>query len=176
MKQLILVPVKIRPHLVKYLMDRFPTHAEAVYCGKRVKSVKIKTNSPLGRYIRSMMVKADVPEKATNFNFFFSVEENCAKGSVYSYQSGKYSFLKFPQEFIEDLNELLEDMFRMAFFYFVEGYRMTGKFGDRKEAIRLFIDKYELYEYGFNLDILEKQYTRLKGENSEWSPLVSKSR
>lgn len=168
------VPVNIRPHLVKYLIEQFPAHEEAKYCGKHVKSVKIKTNSPLGKYIRAMCVKAKVPEKAVNYNFFFSVEENCAEGNVYAYKNGKYSFLMFPQEFIEDLNEMLEEMFRMNFFYFVEGYRMTGQYGSRKEAIRLFIDRYELYEHGFNMETLEKTITRMSQENGQWGPMVQK--
>lgn len=170
------VPVYIRPHLVKFLIDQFPPDKEAMYCGKRVKSVKIRTNSPLGKYIRSMCVKADYPAKSSNYNFFFSVEEKVAEGSVYGYKNGQYHFLRFPEQFIEDLNEMLEEIFRMSFFYFVDGYRTSGRYGSRKEAIRLFIDRYELYEHGFNIDTLEQIITRMNKNNAKWSPLVQKTK
>lgn len=173
-----LVPVKIRPHLVKYLFERFPTEKEreSHYCGKKVKSVRINTNSPLGKYIRSMCVKSDYPQNPAHFNFFFSVDDNCSTGSLYGYKSGKYSFLKFPEEFIEDLNEMLEEMFYISFYYFVEGYRQTKEFGGRSEAIRVFIDRYDLYECGFNFSTLDKRFTRLSVENRNFAPLVQKPR
>lgn len=168
------VPVSIRPHLVKFLIEQFPAHKEAQYCGKKVKSVKIKTNSPLGKYIRSMCLKTDFPEKVSSYNFFFSVEETCSKGNVYAFKNGKYNFLKFPGEFVEDLNEMLEEIFRMNFYYFVEGYKMTGQYGSRKEAIRLFIDRFELYEYGFNMESMEQTFTRISKDNAQWGVLVQK--
>lgn len=169
------VPVKIRPHLVKFLIDQFPIDRDAQYCGKRVVSVKIKSNSPIGKYIRSMCVKVDYPAKADNYNFFFSVNETESEGTVYGYKNGKYRFLELPEQFIDDLNELLEEVFRMNFTYFVEGFRMTGMYGSRREAIRLFIDRYDLFEYGFNMDTLEQIITRnSKGNN--WSPLVQKAK
>lgn len=171
-----LVPVNIRPHLIKYLYESFPAEKEAKYRGKAVKSVRVSVNSPLGKYIRSMCVKCDYPQKITNFNFFFSVEENVSSGSVYAFASGKYNFLRFPEEFIEDLNEMLESMFRMTFFYFVEGYKQSGKYGSRAEAIRLFIDRYDLFEHDFTFDALNKQFTRLQEENHSLAPLIQKTK
>lgn len=171
-----LVPVKIRPHLIKYLYENFPAEKEAKYRGKEVKSVRVSVNSPLGKYIRSMCVKIDYPLKIENFNFFFSVDENVSAGSVYAYQCGKHTFLRFPEEFIDDLNELLESMFRLSFYYFVEGVRQSGKYGSRAEAVRMFIDRYDLYEHGFTFDALNKNYGRLAEEYSSFSPLIQKSK
>lgn len=169
-----LVPVKIRPHLIKYLYDNFPAEQEAKYRGKAVKSVRININSPLGKYIRSMCVKADYPLNPSHFNFFFSVEESCPSGSLYAYKSGVHNFLQFPEEFIEDLNEMLEEMFRMSFYFFVEGFKHTGQFGSRADGVRAFIDRYDLYEHNFTFDALNKQYTRLKAENHALNPLIQK--
>lgn len=121
-----------------------------------------------------MCTKCDYPEKHSNYNLFFSVQDVEFEGSLYGFQSGKFSFLKFPEEFIEDLNELFEDMFRISFFYYVEGFRSTGKYGSIDQGIKSFIEHYELYEHNFNFATLQQQYFRLRKENRQLSPLISK--
>lgn len=160
------IPINIRPHLVPFLYQEFEGK-EAVYLGKRVSSIKIGADSSLGRSMALYTVKADFPKRSEYYNIYLTLEElpNGKKkyeGNYYRLESGKRSFLEFPPEAVVQINNLLEDIFRISFVYFVDGYTQHSG-SSVKAAIDLFIDKYDLLEFGFSNESMRQLYYREKG-------------
>ena len=137
---------------------------EQNYRGQMVKVVKIHSSSVLGRYIRMMVVKTDKPPRRQNYNFCLSIRniEDKYQTEIYSFATGNKTFFKIPEEFNKDLNDMIQNLFETAFFYYVEGFRKKGYIGAMRDGIRSFIDKYELYEHGYSFAGLEQIYFRTK--------------
>lgn len=164
-----IVPVNIRPHLIPFLYQEFEG-VEASYIKTKVKAAKISTRSNLGKIIRLLMEKTDMPEKVENFNMFLNVqdqEQSKFFGSVFKAQSGKNTFLRLPPEAVKFINDYLEDMFRLSFVAFVVGYTSETKQKDifapnrnPSEAIDIFIESYNLLEHGFCRATLHRYYYR----------------
>ena len=118
-----IVPIKIRPHLVPFFYKEFKGTEEAHYLNKRVKSCKISLTSSLGKMIRNSLLQISYPEKIDKFNVFISVtdvEKKEYTAEIYKCVSGQYSFLKVPEKVAADINDILEDQFRLVFFKTVE--------------------------------------------------------
>lgn len=157
--------------MVPYFFKEFDGH-KSVYLGKQVTSIKISSSSSLGQIMRLFMVRVDVPQKPSDhYNIYLTVEDTPSgkkyEGNFYRYESGARSFLKMPEDVNKALNELLEDIFRMAFVNFVDG-AVAGKQTRRSnnagviEAIDKFIDTYDLLEVGFNTESMRTLYYRGK--------------
>lgn len=164
------VPANIRPHLIPYFFKEFEGK-EALYLGKKVHAVRISTTSSLGHWMRLFMIKVDVPDRNTDhYNLFLTVEDTPSgnkkyEGNYYRYESGARSFLTLPTDVNKALNDLLEDIFRMAFVSFVDGYvnaRTDKKVNDNGvvDAINIFIDKYDLLEVGLSTESMRQVYYR----------------
>lgn len=164
-----LVPIQIRPHLVPFFFEESEGE-EAFYCGKKHKSVLFSpTVSSVGRIIRLLMVKSDVPLKVKDFNLFLTISDTPDKktysGTFYKQVDGRNSFLKLPKEAGEDINDLLEDIFRMSFISYMKGCAENNSDAVIVEAINKFIDRYDLLEFGYSNDTLRKLYYRGKKKN-----------
>ena len=171
-----LVPVQIDPHLAAFLYTKFQG-SEAHHSGKKVKTVKIHTSSVIGRYIRMMVVKSQKPPRPSEFNFCLSIKNRENKkfdGTLYNFENGEKSFLKIPEEFNRDLNDMLQNIFETALFYYVEGFRKDGYLGSMRDGLRSFIDQYDLYEFGYSFAALEQIYLRAKRNNEDLSKLHRK--
>lgn len=163
------VPILIRPHLVPFFFKESEGE-EFNYNGKRGKSVLFSPMvSTVGRIIRLLMIKSGKPLKIDNFNLYLSISDtgNGKKyqGQFYKHESGRNSFLMLPKEASEDINDLLEDIFRMAFISYVNGCIENNKDAMVRQAIDTFIEKYELEETGFSNDTLRRLYYREKKNN-----------
>lgn len=158
-----IVPLVIRPHLVPFFFKE-SDGKEASYGNKKVKSVLMEKNSTIGRIIRLLMVKSGVPLNVHHFNLFLTVTDgvcsNRYKGEFYKFEKGYNSFLKLPEEANNDINDLLEDMFRMSFVSYMNGYIESNGEASVVVAIDKFIDKYDLLEFGFSTDTLRRLYYR----------------
>jgi len=158
-----IVPVDIRPHLVNFLMREFEG-IEANYYGKRVKSCKLNNNSILGFIFRLMLEKSTFSQKNIHqFKFFLHVQEfspKSSRGQIYKVQSGKTSFLKVPENQANDFNDILENLFRISFIYYVKGYATHSNNQQIKEAILSFMDIYSLYDFDYNEESLRRLYNR----------------
>lgn len=166
------VPVNIRPHLVPFFFKEFEGK-EACYLGKTVTAVRISTSSSLGKMIRLFMLKVDKPVKVDHYNLFLSVADNPQGGKLYEgnyfkYESGSNSFLELPNDVNKEINNLLEDIFRMSFIFFVDGFMHQGKPNITK-GIDLFIEKYDLLEFGFCNEKLRQLYYRERQKNCRLS-------
>lgn len=162
-------PINIREHLVPFFFKE-SEGKEAMYLNKRVKAVLFSpTVSSVGRIIRLLMEKSGQPLKVDNFNMFLTISEagnrKKYKGEFYKQESGKNSFLKLPPEANGDINDLLEDIFRMSFVSYINGCIENNNEGIVIKAIDNFIDKYDLLEFGYSNDTLRRLYYREKKKN-----------
>lgn len=159
-----IVPVKIRKHLIPFFYKEFKGE-EARYLNKTVKACKITMNSSLGKMIRRSLEQIDYPEHIEKFNMFISIydQESSNKktnASLYKCVSGKHSFLKVPEEVEKDLNEILEDQFRITFIASVKSAVKYNQNIKVKDAIADFMLEYGLDEYGYRLESLRTLYNR----------------
>ena len=155
-----IVPVQIRPHLVPFFFQEFEG-IEAVYLGKQVKAANISNTKPLGKILRMLVEKADVPEKPEKFTLYLSITEQACFGQFYKCASGRNSFLKLPAEGSKLIDEHLESIFRSSMIYFIEGYLAENDGGQIRKAVDLFLIKYDLYESGFEIESLRRYYYRV---------------
>lgn len=161
-----IVPIVIREHLVPFFFKESEGR-EFSYGKKRVKAVVMSANvSSLGRMIRLLMEKAGKPLEINNFNLFLTISDDGNgkkyEGQFYKHESGRNSFLMLPKDTNDDINDLLEDMFRMSFVSYMNGCVENNGEAVVTSAIDKFIDKYELLEFGFSNDTLRRLYYREK--------------
>ena len=165
-KYMQIVPILIRPHLVPFFFKE-SEGKEFAYGKLRVKSVLLSPMvSSLGRMIRLLMVKSERYLDIENFNVNLTVADDGNgkkyEGKFYKHESGRNSLLMLPKEANDDINDLMEDMFRMSFISYMNGcVENNGKAGI-VAAIDKFIDKYDLLEVGFSNDTLRRLYYREK--------------
>jgi hypothetical protein len=161
-----IVPILIRPHLVPFFFKE-SEGKEYAYGKKRVKAVLLSPMvSSLGRMIRLLMVKSGKPLDIDYFNLNLTISDNGNgkeyKGEFYKHENGRNSFLMLPKDTNDDINDLMEDMFRMSFTSYMNGCIENNDEAVIVSAIDKFIDKYDLLEFGFSNDTLRRLYYREK--------------
>lgn len=172
------VPVMIRPHLVPFFFKE-SDGKEAAYGNRKVKAVLFSPLvSTIGRIIRLLMVKSGKPLNVDNFNMYLTISDDgnggkAYKGEFYKHESGRNSFLMLPKDAGDDINDMLEDMFRMSFVNYVNGHLENNSNALITVAINAFIDKYDLLEFGFSNDTLRQFYYREKKKNKMLSRFQS---
>lgn len=163
------VPFKIHPHLLVFFFKEFEGEHKK-YAGRECKVIQIPPTSSIGKYIISNLRKIDYPVKNINsFNVFIELKglkdrQIIVRQSFYKRESLVNSFLELPEEIIHDINEMMDTMFRTAFYYYVSG---IAKHNESKivHAISSFVEEYELYEYeGLSAEALRRLYYRMKNE------------
>lgn len=161
-----IVPVNIRPHLVPFFFKE-SDGKEYRYANRVVKTVFYSSSTTtIGKIIRLLMVKSNMPLKVDDFNLCLSVEEVCHKkkyeGTIYRYESGRNHFLKLPEDANNDINDLMEDMFKMAFVKFIDGCLHDNPKANVVKAIDKFIDDYDLLEFDKTNETMRRLYYREK--------------
>jgi len=161
------VPVHIHSHLVPFFFQEFEG-IEAVYLNKKVKAAKISTRKALGKIIRMLMVKTDKPEEVDKFHLYLSIQDRESSkkffGQVYKYSNGNNSFLKLPEAGHALINDHLENIFRTAMIYFIEGNITENESAQIRKACDMFLQKYDLYEHGFENESVRRYYYRILEE------------
>lgn len=159
-----IVPVLIRPHLVPFFFKEFEG-IESFYLNNKVKAARISTGKPLGKIIRLMIQKTNHPEKIDKFQMFLSIQDREYSkvffGQVYKCANGSNSFLKLPPSGVELINDHLEDIFRTALIYFIEGHCKYNSKAEICRAVDYFLIEYDLYETGFGIESLRRYYYRV---------------
>ncbi|SFU48870.1 hypothetical protein SAMN05216480_10524 [Pustulibacterium marinum] len=168
-------PTKIRSHLVAFFFKEM-LGKEAHYHGKTAKSIKILPASSIGR-ILNLYYRTEYEEKEYfPFLIYITHDEKLAinqfKGVVYVEKNGVKSYLRLSEESSREVNNFLEDWFRISFVYYVDGFK-SGK-NMIAEAINCWIDKYELLEHGFSYETLRMLYYREKKKNANCGRLQYK--
>lgn len=156
------IPVNIRPHLVPFLYLEFEG-VEENYLNTKVKAAKISTRTTIGKIIRILAEKSELPIKPKKYNVYLSVR-NCETsdffGGIYKYQSGTYTFLRLPEEGCKLLNDHLEDTFRLILVSFVVGFTTKKEQGDVAQALNIFLDTFNLREFGYSEPTIRRMYDR----------------
>lgn len=171
-----LIPVQIRPYLIPFFFKELEG-TEARYLNKKVKAVNITGVSSLGSIIRLLLVRADLPQPIDKVSIFLHMQESLKKeyrGTLFKVHSGKTNFLKVPEEVAKIINDLLEDYFRISFIYYLEGYKKANPNAKIRPGIEDFMEEYELYEFGFNVNMLRTLYYREKNKNTKLSRIQYK--
>jgi len=154
------VPVHIKPHLVAFFFKEMQGE-EINYLNFRAKAVTLAFSSSLSKFLRITLQKADVPVKLDNYRLLLSVSDKKEyKGSIYKIIDGHKHFLSLPEEINSDINNLLEDIFRIAFLYYVLGRAESSESNCITQAIYSFIENYELFECGFDVESFRRYYYR----------------
>ncbi|WP_372744297.1 hypothetical protein [Lutibacter sp.] len=176
-----IIPVKIREHLIPFFYEEFKG-VEAHYLNKRVKACKISMTSSIGKMLRITLEKSGYPlkeiDKIGKFNMYIAVSDSeaskTASAKIYKYVSGQYSFLKVPYQVAEDINDILEDQFRIAFVNRVKGALRFSPKTKVQDIISDFMVEYSLDEYGYKIASLQRLYNRSVAENKTMSRMQSK--
>ena len=164
-----LVRSYIRPQLVPFLFKELEG-TEASYMSKEVKSITIHPSSSLGKYLQTQIGTAVKLKKKDKFIIYLTVEKkrfNVFYGLFYIEISKVKEPLMLPEPSVNNINYLIEDMFRIAFIYYVDGSIAAGK--SITDSIDSFIEKYDLLEVGFSNNNLRTLYYREKKKGCKLS-------
>ncbi|KFC19355.1 hypothetical protein [Chryseobacterium sp. FH1] len=163
-----LIPFRLSPHLIHYFFQEFEGSVKK-YAGKEVKTIKIEPDGFIGKFIVSNLRKIDYPVKnISSFNLFIEMttiksKRWCSKQNLFKREDLSNSYVELPAELMEDVEEMLEDILRHNFYYYVLGY-IKGDDGKVMRGIRQFMDEYSLWDYEFNLSQLSRLFYRMKNE------------
>ena len=157
------VPVLIRPQLVPFLFKEFEGK-QAHYDCRTVKSVVFLPSSSITSYLYTQINYTKNTLKQDKFLFYFTVDQKIQKtfsGTVYIDKEGVKETLYMTEQKVRDFNNLLEDMFRVSMIFYVDACVEVAGMSVPK-ALEKFIDKYDLYEVGFDIEALRVLYFREK--------------
>jgi hypothetical protein len=157
------VQVIIRPQLVPFLFKEFEGK-QAHYDHRTVKSVVFLPSSSITSYLYTQIDYKKNSLRQDKFLFWLMVDHKSPKtfsGQVFIERNGVKESLIMSEQKVRDFNNLLEDMFRMAMIFYVDACHEIGKLSIPK-AIEKFIEKYDLYEVGFDIETLRVLYFREK--------------
>jgi hypothetical protein len=157
--------VEIRPQLIPFLFKEFEG-SEAGYMNKKVKSIRFLPSSSITKYLYSQIDYQKKRGKQDEFFFFLTIEEKQPRvysGIVFVDAKGIKEPLKLDENKVKNFNNLLEDIFRISFVNFIDGFLLG--IPDVTKATNTFIDKYDLLEVGLTTESLRLVYYREKQTN-----------
>ena len=172
-----LIPVQIRPHLIPFLYKEMEG-TEANYMSRRTKSIKIYPFSSLGKFFYSQMSQYGAIGKQDQLMLYLVIEKkslNVYYGYLYA-SIKKVNDMVYMEEYqVKEINNLIEDIFRISFIYYVDGFLEHNAMGQITQGIDRFIEKYDLLELGFNTDGLRRLYYREKAKGAQMSRMQYQS-
>jgi hypothetical protein len=148
--------LNIREHLVPYFYKEFGGH-EKKFDSEVSKLVIINSSSSLFNYLKNTI---DFRQK-TNIIFYLSIDKVKPfkmKGLVFYQEKNVKKPLMLQEEQVESINGFLEDIFRSTLVFYIKAYEEMGF--AKETAIKNFMQKYELEEYGFEYNALKMMYYR----------------
>ncbi|WP_445458418.1 hypothetical protein [Flavobacterium sp. HNIBRBA15423] len=159
-----MIPVKIRDHLIPFLFQEMEG-TTASYDGQKVKMVRLLPSSSLANYLYSQIGYEKKNNHFPNDNFliYLSIEKKTSfiySGTIYIDKKGVKEELYLPLEKIREINNLLEDIFRISMVSFIDGVKYAKI--PMAKGIIAFIEKYNLDEYGFENETIRKMYYKQK--------------
>ena len=157
-----LVPVKIRPQLVPFLFKEFEG-TTARYDFRTAKTIVFLPSSSITSYLYTQINYSKTIKKQDKFFFHLTIDHKKNKsfnGSVFIDKNNLKEPLMMTEQKVRDFNNLLEDMFRVCMTYYVDACTEFNL--PITQAFQKFIDKYDLYEVGFDIESLRRLYYRQK--------------
>jgi hypothetical protein len=172
-----LMPAQIRPHLIPFLFKEMEG-SEANYMTKKTKTIKIYPFSSLGKFMYNLMSGHVKLGKNDHMVLYLTIEQkkfNVYYGYLYASIGKSYELVKLNENQVKELNNLLEDIFRISFVYYIDGYVEFSPFGNIRNGIDRFLDKYDLLELGFQTESMRQLYYREKEKGTKISRMCNQS-
>lgn len=161
-----IVPLRLRPHLVSFAMKEM-TGETVNFTNVKCKAVDIPRKSYLGKFLLEHLEKINYPVKdIASFNFFANIRTTerrrfVVEGYFWKKERLGNTFVYLPEKYMDDVNDIFENMYRNAFFNFVESRNQDNELLV-SQCIIDWIDRYDLFECGINQSQLHRLYYRLK--------------
>lgn len=159
-----IVPVKLRDHLIPFFFEEMEG-TTASYDGQKAKMIRLLPSSSLANYLYTHIGYEIKNQGKPNDNFILYLSVNTQKtftftGTIYIDSKGVKNELMLPIDKVRDINNLLEDIFRISIVNFIEGCKI-GRLPVRY-GVNAFMEKYNLLEYGFESETIRKMYYEQK--------------
>lgn len=158
---MVLKSVTIRPHLVPFLVKELQG-SSASYDNKTAFSIPICTFSSLGKLLHNQTSNNQKAGKFIKYVFYLIIDKNkidSYSGTIYISIDKTKELLMLCKNQIEEINSLLEDIFRISFGYYIQGVLDFGKV-DLTKAIFKFMQKYDLENVGYSVEQLRRLHYR----------------
>jgi len=120
----------------------------------------LNNSSSMG-FIMKLILSQKEFEQLSQYKVFLSIDRSgiqINKGYLYHSFGKKIVPLVLDDLMINTFNNVLEDLFRIAFTHFIAGYITEDR--NIKDAISAFMLKYELDEHGYELESIRRMYDR----------------
>lgn len=156
------IPVKIRPHLVPFLFKEFEGK-QASYSSRTAKSVIFLPSSSITSYLYTQLNYKKTTRKQDKFILYLIIDVTSKKtyrGTVFIDKKGVKETLYMDEQQVTDLNNLLEDLFRVSMTSYIEACLECSL--SLAKAIRQIMIKYDLEEVGFDEESLRQFFYREK--------------
>jgi len=170
-----LLPIHIKPHLVPFMFKKLKC-VEYFENGVLHKAVKVTMHTAIGKLIRLLVEKSHrmvVCDKTPQI--ILKLEDSPKieglKGDAYKYEDIRSSLCYLPAAGEEFLNEYLEDQLEIALMHFINSWHQNKGDEGIDVAILLFLEKYNLEEYGYKVRNIRRDYYRKK-QAGFFEPLV----
>ncbi len=172
-----LIPAQIRPHLIPFLFKEMEG-TEANYMTRKTKSIRIYPFSSLGKFLYAQMAAYTSIGKQDQFLLYLTTEKkslNVYFGYLYATIDKVNDRVLLEESQVSEINNLIEDIFRISFIYYLDGFLEHNPAGQIRRAIDMFMDKYDLLELGFNNEGLRRLYYREKEKSAKMSRMQYQS-
>lgn len=147
--------VSIDEYLFHFVCASFQT--ETAVQTDQFRLIKIHRTSVVGNFIVSFL-KAH--NQSVEFEKgYFTIAIRISKQPISD--DLRKQFICLNSQLNQILNDFLRILFQNSFIFYVNGYRKDEK-GEMRNAIREWIDRYELYEHDFTFCQLEQIYLRAR--------------
>lgn len=157
-----ILPLELRPHLIPFLYKELEG-VEYNYLKEKIKACKVDTRSTLGFILATTLKKVNIPVKPkTKYYIYLALSISDPVAKIYKVENCEDSFLMVPEEVVKNINDVLEDQFRIAFQYHSTGMLKANPNLQLNVVVSEFMREYELDEYGFELASMLKLLNRGK--------------
>ena len=161
-----MLPIHIKPHLIPFMFKKLKC-VEYFENGVKLKAVKVTTHTAIGKLIRLLVEKTNkmvVCDKTPQI--ILKLEDQPKTRGVmaqaYQYEDIRSSFCCLPEAGVELLNEYLEDQLQIALMHFINSWHLKKGHEGIDIAIILFLENYNLEEYGYTVTNIRRDYYRKK--------------
>jgi hypothetical protein len=157
-----IIPATISPHLIPFLYGEFGM-LEKIVDGTKVITAPISPHSSLGHIIQHSISFSPVENRAHKVTCYLTFTELCDnfKDMYGCYLDDNQKHIMLDVKGARFLNNFLEDVMRTAMVYYIIG-RMDREEKDDliRNSISTFMERYDLFHYGFSIEGFRQVYYR----------------
>lgn len=154
------IPLTFRAHLIPFLKCELSGIVVSTP-GMETKLSKIDPGSSIGKFIISNLCNYGIYFQPTTQIYirFDDISKNL-ESCVYAVFRRKDSIIYVPAECKREINDFIEDIFRVAMIYHVNAMQKVNRKLSIKECLEDFMIQYEMDDFGFEVESLRKVLTR----------------